>query len=110
MPSNEEKARRKAILQQLAEQTRKQSGQDIPISLLDLGDLFDFLVRQLIEAGCDHTLAGTRGFLEARGLSAETIIPWLAESNGYCDCEVLANVEDPWIDEIQSSRRILKSE
>lgn len=106
MPSKEEKARRKSIMEQLAEQGRHQrSGEDIPISLLDLGDLFDFLDVHLTEAGCDHTLDGTRGFLEKRGLSAGKIIPWLADNNGYCDCEVLANVEDPWIDDIQSARK-----
>ena len=112
MPSKEEKARRQGILQQdAAEQARQQHGdEDIPISVLDLGDLFDFLDLHLTEAGCDHTLSGTRSFLEAQGLSPETIIPWLADNNGYCDCEVLANVEDPWIDEIQSARRIPKSE
>jgi hypothetical protein len=25
-----------------------------------------------------------------------TVIPWLREQGGYCDCEVLANVEERW--------------
>jgi hypothetical protein len=33
--------------------------------------------------------------LEAlRGLAVEKTVPWLREQGGYCDCEVLANVED----------------
>ena len=35
-------------------------------------------------------------FLQANGLREATIIPWLGEHGGYCDCEVLANVEEEW--------------
>jgi hypothetical protein len=39
-------------------------------------------------------------FLAERGLDAAAVIPWLRESGGYCDCEVLANVEDEWADRL----------
>lgn len=105
MPSKEERNRRKALLQRLAEQNRQNSGEHRPpLSLIDLGDLFDFLDLHLIESGCDHTLGATRGFLKSRGLNEDEIIPWLADSCGFCDCEVLANVEDPWVEDIQRAR------
>jgi hypothetical protein len=47
-------------------------------------------------AGCDHSRRFARQFLVARSLSASAIVPWLGEHRGYCDCEVLANVEDAW--------------
>jgi Protein of unknown function (DUF2695) len=75
------------------EQERQKLLASIPMPHQDLRDLFDHLDRS--GAGeCDHTLRITTGFLQSRGLDAERIIPWLREHGGYCDCEVLANVED----------------
>ncbi|MFL5540425.1 MAG: DUF2695 domain-containing protein [Longimicrobiaceae bacterium] len=61
----------------------------------DLRELFDHL-DQALEGGCDHTLAHTRHYLQSRGLDEETVLPWLAEYGGHCDCEVLANVGSEW--------------
>lgn len=65
----------------------------IPIPQKDLRDLFDFLDRENAPA-CDHTLKETREFLTSRGHDPEKIIPWLQEYGGYCDCEVIYNVDD----------------
>ncbi len=43
---------------------------------------------------CDHTLMQTRKFLESRELDDEEIVPWLNSHGGYCDCEVMLNVDD----------------
>ncbi len=32
--------------------------------------------------------------VEKHGLDVERIVSWLRKHGGYCDCEVLANVED----------------
>jgi hypothetical protein len=45
-------------------------------------------------ADCDPTLRVTTDFLLKRGFDVERILSWLREHGGYCDCEVLANVED----------------
>ena len=106
MPSKEEKDRRKAILQRIAAKNRQQAvDDDPPLSLTELGELFDFLDIHMAESGCDHTLEATRRFLKSRGLNSDKIVPWLADSGGYCDCEVLANVEDAWAEEIQRARK-----
>lgn len=72
----------------------------MPLSKSQLSDLFDVLDERLEESGCDHTLAVTRSFLAAHSLPAATVLPWLAEYGGYCDCEVLANVESEWGDHL----------
>lgn len=108
MPGKDEKLKRKAVLRALAEEN--QSGADGPagpISLLDLGDLFDCLDVYVGDSGCDDTLVCTRQFLKDRGLDASAILPWLAEGGGYCDCEVLANVEEAWEDSIREAREAL---
>lgn len=65
----------------------------IPMSHQDLRDLFDHLDSES-PAKCDHSLRVTTAFLQQRGLDVERVIPWLREHGGYCDCEVLANVEN----------------
>lgn len=96
VPSKDEKNRRKALQRQNLAQRRYDAKAALPISLVDLAALFDFLDLHLERSGCDHTLQGTRHFLHIRGLDADMIIPWLAASGGFCDCEVLANVEQDW--------------
>lgn len=75
------------------EQERQKFIASIPISHLILRDLFDYLDGDCATE-CDHRLRVTTEFLQQRGLDVERIVTWLREHGGYCDCEVLANVED----------------
>jgi hypothetical protein len=43
---------------------------------------------------CDHTLRNANTFLMERGIDAEKVIPWLRDNGGYCDCEVIFNVDE----------------
>lgn len=65
----------------------------IPIPHLDLRDLFDFLDREDAPE-CDHTLRETTEFLVSRSLDPAIVTPWLQQHGGYCDCEVIYNVEE----------------
>lgn len=85
--------RKKELKNAWREQERQNLTASIPMPLQDLRGLFDYLDQEG-EAGCDHTLRLTAEFLQKRGLDVERIVPWLREHGGYCDCEVLANVED----------------
>jgi len=62
----------------------------MPIPLDRLIELLEHLDGHL--ESCDHSLRRTRGHLKDQGLNPDSILPWLAEHGGYCDCEVLANV------------------
>lgn len=64
----------------------------IPISHDDLRDLFNHLDRGGVE--CDHTLRETIEFLQQRGLDVERVVDWLHEYGGFCDCEVIYNVDE----------------
>ena len=75
------------------EQERQKLTDSIPMPPQDLRELFDHLDQES-ESGCDHTLRLTTEFLQKRELNIDRIVPWLHEHGGYCDCEVLANVED----------------
>jgi Protein of unknown function (DUF2695) len=96
LPDNSERERRKQLVRAVAQKQRADAEARMPISKADLRDLFDYLDGALPEQGCKHSLQLTRSFLETRSLDPEAVVPWLAKYNGFCDCEVLANVEDAW--------------
>ncbi|WP_206733477.1 DUF2695 domain-containing protein [Bradyrhizobium guangzhouense] len=68
----------------------------LPMPGATLRALFDHLDAAFDENGavCDHTLSRTRAFLLAHRLEEARVLPWLANHGGYCDCEVLSNVEN----------------
>ncbi|MCP4986377.1 MAG: DUF2695 domain-containing protein [Colwellia sp.] len=75
----------------------------MPISFKDLATLFNRLDEVLSNESCDHTPKITKAFLESKNLNIKKILPWLEEYGGYCDCEVLANVEESWESEINKN-------
>ncbi len=79
----------------MAQRERAHATANMPISKNDLADLFDHLDVALAD-GYDHSLRFTQQFLQGRNLPEATIISWLGSFGGYCDCEVLANVEQEW--------------
>jgi len=94
MIRKEEKEKRKTLLREAQRQENERILASVPINKEDLTDLFDWIDKRLIENGCDHTLLHTLKFIEARKLPQKTLIDWLEIHGGYCDCEVIANVED----------------
>ena len=90
----DEKLRRRTILHQLKEKERTQFIASVPAPKSAVRELFEYLDRSADP--CDNTLIRTLRFLKERGFPEERIVPWLEEHGGYCDCEVLANVEDVW--------------
>jgi hypothetical protein len=90
--------RKKELKRQFKQRERAHAEARLPLSKPDLAALFDRLDEQVGEHGCDHTLRHTQSFLAERSLDEAVVVPWLRESGGSCDCEVLANVEDEWAD------------
>ncbi len=95
MASQAERDRRRALVREIADRKRQEAEARMPLSKEDLAALFNHLDQALVE-GCDHSLRLTRAFLASRSLAADKIVLWLGEYGGFCDCEVLANVEDSW--------------
>ena len=95
MLSRSEQERRKSIIREISARKRAEAVASMPIPMDQLARLFDYLDGAL-SAGCDHSLRLTRQFLQVNQLPESTIIPWLGEYGGFCDCEVLANVEQEW--------------
>ncbi|MGQ0637086.1 MAG: DUF2695 domain-containing protein [Planctomycetaceae bacterium] len=85
--------RKEALKKAWKEQEHQKLVASIPLPHEDLRDLFDHLGREGAPE-CDHTLRETIEFLQNRGLDVERVVPWLHEHGGYCDCEVIYNVDD----------------
>jgi hypothetical protein len=64
-----------------------------PLAVEALISLFDALGAQLDRHGCDTTLKGTMAWLADHGYDVTSVAEWLRRRGGYCDCEVLKNVE-----------------
>lgn len=98
MSAKDEKQKRKALLAGIKQKQQAEKLANMPLKLADLKGLFDYLDEQLGEMDCDDTLRLTQQFLTDHNLSVVAISDWLATYGGYCDCEVLANVEEKFED------------
>lgn len=103
MASKEEKRRRAALVEAMVAEDTKEAIENMPLSLSALGELFDYLDEALEQGGCDHSPRATQLFLSQKDLDPNQVLPWLEEQGGYCDCEILANVEESWESEISKN-------
>lgn len=90
-----EKKRRKQILDELRQKQQEEFGLNLPMAREAFEKLFDDLDEHLEKVGCDDTNRLTIEFLRDNKMqNPENVLKWLAENGGYCDCEILANVEE----------------
>jgi hypothetical protein len=106
MPSKDEKTRRKELLHSLRDQDRQNARDNFPAPILVLKGLFDFLDRQFSESECDDTLRFTREYLRRNAMDENLVVQWLEKHGGFCDCEVLDNVEPTLEDAVPGYDRI----
>lgn len=58
-------------------------------------DLFDYLNEQSETTGCSHDFSLTEQFLRDKQVNnVEEVLEFLRENGGYCDCEIIFNVEE----------------
>ena len=88
-----EKVQREELKKDWKLQERQKLIDSIPIPQQELRGLLDYLDREN-PPPCDHTLRETVVFLRKRGLDVDLVVGWLREYGGYCDCEVIFNVDD----------------
>jgi len=65
----------------------------MPLEKIDLEKLINFLEVQLEETGCDHKLRHTELWLSNTEYDVNLVKAALLAQGGYCDCEVMYNVE-----------------
>ncbi len=66
--------------------------ESMPMSPEQLKALLDHLDSHL--QSCDHTIKLTANWLQTEQLEKDRVLAWLAEHGGYCDCEVICNLDD----------------
>lgn len=93
-----DKQSRKDKLHELRAQQRAAARARLPLPNEQMQAMFDMLDSELPRRGCDHTLRIVREWTEEQGLSFDAVATWCHENGGHCDCEVLANCEEPWQD------------
>jgi hypothetical protein len=99
-----DEATKKRLKAQVRDQARKAALAAPPLAIPELEALFAVLDVELGANDCDHTRRLTQAWLERRGHDVETVLAWLDTQGGYCDCEVLANVEQNVDDGKKASR------
>ena len=90
-----DRERKRQLKQAVRNQERQRFLDSAPLAPHQLDDLLNELDARMSERACDHSLEQTKRVLTDLGISSEAVIPWLRENGGYCDCEVLANIDDP---------------
>ena len=102
MPNKEEKARRRQIHKELQEKAQIEFEERLPVSRELFQKLFDFLDEEFEINDCEDSLKMTKQFLESQHIqNMEEVKNWLKENGGFCDCEVLNNVEERFEKEIK---------
>jgi len=90
-----EKRKRKEARKILTQKELDDFRASLPMEEKSFSVLFDYLEKALQECPCDHSLRHTTHFLtENKVCDIEKVTSWLTSHGGYCDCEVLCNVEE----------------
>ena len=89
-----DKLTKKDLLKKFKKETKENLKSSLPIPVETFKALFDHLDMKLNEQECDDTLAITIEYLETENLPLDSTVEWLKNNGGFCDCEVLANIEE----------------
>ena len=94
MKSEEEKLRQRQLMKEFQRKEIETFISGLPMEIKGFLNLFDVLNEKLGIEECDHTLRFTEQFLSIHQLPLQEVVLWLNEYGGYCDCEVLFNIEE----------------
>jgi hypothetical protein len=88
-----DKAKKKQLKTKWRESNRMAAFKALPLPVAELKAMFDMLDVALPQSGCDRTRRLTEAWLMSRDHDIRRVFTWLDTQGGYCDCEILANVE-----------------
>ena len=92
------KKRQLEVWGQLSGEERTRFLESLPATKDEIEDLFDYIDRRSQNESCVHNLRFTMQFLMENRLNMPKVMSWLNENGGYCDCEVLQNIEKKWFE------------
>ena len=85
--------RKRELKAQVKAAEAKKLIESLPLDIPTLKDLLSYLNKDMAPP-CNHTHRETIEFLKSRNIDPATVIPWLQDHGGFCDCEVIYNVYD----------------
>ena len=93
MTSKDEKARRKELKDAYVRADRAASAALMPLDRAHLQSLLDHVDAAVSSEGCDHTRRATDAWALDHGVELHPLHEGLEEYGGFCDCEVVMNVD-----------------
>jgi Protein of unknown function (DUF2695) len=90
--SHHNKQQRKERIKEWKDEVRSELLAVMPMAPDQLHELLGYLDGNL--EACDHTTKLTQIFVHVKKLDETVVLQWLREHGWYCDCEVLANLDD----------------
>jgi hypothetical protein len=91
--SKEEKLRRKRLKDDYLRAEQVVRAVLMPLDRTQLEALLDYVGAAVEEQGCDHTRRATDEWARRLGHDLERLHEGLEEYGGFCDCEVVMNVD-----------------
>lgn len=88
------KAEKKKFMKEYRRKQMQDFEDSLPMERNLFFELFDYLNTKLEEIECNHDFTLTKKFLRDRGVEIEKVIEFLEKNGGFCDCEVILNVEE----------------
>ena len=93
MVPKDEKAERKRLKDEYLRAQQEASAARMPLDRAQLEALLDHVEAAVEANGCDHTLAATEAWAAREDIDLERLHDGLEEYGGFCDCEVVMNVD-----------------
>jgi hypothetical protein len=87
------KGERKRLKDEYLRAQQVASAARMPLDRAQLEALLDHVEAAVEAVGCDHTPAATDAWAAAEGVDLERLHEGLEEYGGFCDCEVVLNVD-----------------
>ena len=88
-----DKAERKRLKDEYLRTVQARSAGRMPLDRGQLEALLDHVDAAVRARGCDHTRAATDAWARQQDLDLDRLHEGLEEYGGFCDCEVVMNVD-----------------
>jgi hypothetical protein len=89
----DEKARRKRVKDEYLRAHQAARAVRMPLDRAQLDSLLAHVDSAVTARGCDHTPTATDDWAAREGIDLERLHVGLEEYGGFCDCEVVMNVD-----------------
>ena len=89
-----DKKAKKAFRKEFEENEKKAFIDSLPMKETDFPPLFDFLDNELSANECQEDFSSLKKYCEKENLNFDALSEWFKKHGGYCDCEIIANVEE----------------